>query len=173
MLKLMKYPGANGKGIKLITTFNILDGGLNLKLSTRTPIVLIPNCRTKLDPKARMKKPTIVTNLKILALLDFRFDSEKTRLNLSPTIIKRLIARIVIRKEDIRHVRKVKKFCVMINKIIGNENVITIIGALRLRIKVANPNFFKSFRDMGKVCNHLKEEPDIRLLVVNKPNRKR
>ena len=108
----------------------------------------------------------------MFALLDFRFDSEKTRLNLSPAIIKRLIPRIVVRKVDRRLVKKVKKFCVMINIIIGNENVIMIIGALKLRIKVANPIFFKSSRETGKVCNHLKEVPDIRLLVVNNPKRK-
>ena len=59
----------------------------------------------------------------------------------------------------------------MINNTIGKENIITIIGILRLRNNVINPNLFKSFLETGSVCNHLKAVPDIKLLVVKSPKR--
>jgi len=151
--------------------FKLIVGGFKLKLAIRSYIAFKPNCITKPEPNAMMKNPISETILKRLALLDCLFDSENTRLNFSATIIKILPPKVVIRNEEIRHIKNAKIFCVKISNIIGKAKVITIICTFRFLNRVINPNFFKSFRDNGSVCNHLKAEPDINELVVNNPKR--
>jgi len=151
--------------------FKPIVGGFELNSSIRVNKAFIPKFITKLEPKAMMKKPISETILKRFALLDCLLDSENTRLNFSPTIIKILAPKIVIRNEEIRLIINVKGFCVIIKIIIGKAKVITSICTFRFLNKVINPNFFKSFRDNGSVCNHLKAEPDINELVVNNPKR--
>ncbi|MBA7582141.1 hypothetical protein ES708_24061 [subsurface metagenome] len=80
-----------------------------LKSSIRLTIKFIPNCKTKLEPKATKKNPIKETILKVFAFFDFPLDSEKSRLNLSATIIRILTPKIVMKNDEITLKIKVRK----------------------------------------------------------------
>jgi hypothetical protein len=56
--------------------------------------------------------------------------------------------------------------------VIGNDKIIMMVTKFKFRNRVINPNFLNSVLESGKVCIHLKAFPDIKELVVKRPNRK-
>ncbi|GAG93845.1 unnamed protein product, partial [marine sediment metagenome] len=68
-------------------------------------------------------------------------------------------SKVVIRNEEIRHIKNAKIFCVKINNIIGKAKVITNICMFRFLNRVINPNFIASIRklDGDKATNMVSE----------------